>query len=645
MISGQARDKDAYRKIGFLCTQALADALDWAWMDTCCINKASSAELSEAINSMFRWYRRARCCYAFLSDVPAQLFWQDEYKHMAVPYELSDCLARSRWFRRGWCLQELIAPQTAKFYGKVWNYLGDRDDLAPLIAKITGIRERVLQDPQNEVGRCTVAEKMSWAASRKTSRVEDTAYSLLGIFDVSMPMLYGEGKRAFQRLQEEIIKATDDHSIFVWQPDDADEYHLLLAPEPSRFAHGALVVTIPALHRVDGHTLGNTGLRISLPLTPVLDRPGCYHAMLGCRYRDDYQNVIALCLQRRTDVDLIDEQNSLPTASSNAALDNQSKRKSQRLDNVAKEKLPSALFVAPTIARSQRCVVERVPRQIADFPSWPSLMISRTLPVAEQQDTFAGAKYWFDTEESTAFSIAAAHPPECFNSQTSVMNLGDQPTKYGAVLLSLSEGQARAFGLNESTWHSHSVAVVFGSWTSPDLPYDARNDSMGIFGVVQSNAKNLSNACRLAVSKSIYRSANASQHHVAWVRSTYLVPWGDGYYLDVSFKPDRRIGLLSEVVNIISMTIRSEHEIARTTRMPVYKQAEDFGGNPLSVERLQDVVRSWQEDELEDGRRSFEDPQPGLRYELEDDSWRVQPPEPEDSGESEYEDFLVQSSS
>lgn len=183
------------RKAGFFkieeCSdQAVKDDLQYVWIDTCCIDKTSSAELTEAINSMYQWYQNSEVCYAYLSDVLSK-------------YEnIEQQVAGSKWWTRGWTLQELIAPPKLVFFGKGavgWVNIGDKTSLVDFINQITGIDEEVLHGM--DVGHCSIAMRMSWAASRVTTRVEDLSYCLLGIFGVNMPLLYGEGKRAFLRLQ------------------------------------------------------------------------------------------------------------------------------------------------------------------------------------------------------------------------------------------------------------------------------------------------------------------------------------------------------------------------------------------------------------------------------------------------------------
>lgn len=186
----------------------------YGWVDTFCINKYSSAELSEAINSMFSWYRRATLCIAFLNDVSAT---STSLRVHSVE-ESSDDFMKSVWFTRGWTLQELLAPKNVKFYNRDWKVIGLREDLASLISKTTGIDLWTVKT--GEWSQTSVAMRMKWAAKRVTKRTEDVAYSLLGIFDINMPLLYGEGDKAFGRLQEAILMKYDDHSIFLWTPPD-----------------------------------------------------------------------------------------------------------------------------------------------------------------------------------------------------------------------------------------------------------------------------------------------------------------------------------------------------------------------------------------------------------------------------------------
>ncbi|KAI0864817.1 heterokaryon incompatibility protein-domain-containing protein [Xylaria cubensis] len=208
--------RKGFKKIQGCCNIAYrCYNLKWAWVDTCCINKESSTELSEAINSMFKWYKTAAVCIVLLQDVQ-----QHSQSSSNLGNRDNDRLQfrKSKWFTRGWTLQELLAPQQRLlFYDSQWQFIGDMKEdaqLCDIVSEITSIPVAFLTGaPLSEA---CVAKKMSWASERKTTRVEDIAYSLLGVFGVNMALLYGEGNRAFIRLQEEIINQTHDHSILAW---------------------------------------------------------------------------------------------------------------------------------------------------------------------------------------------------------------------------------------------------------------------------------------------------------------------------------------------------------------------------------------------------------------------------------------------
>ncbi|TGJ86423.1 hypothetical protein E0Z10_g2393 [Xylaria hypoxylon] len=229
------RNSEGFTKITECCKQALKDELQWVWVDTCCIDKTNSVELSKAINSMFQWYQGSQVCYAVLTDVP-----DDD------PVENSDSRFRaSRWFTRGWTLQELLAPSIVIFYGQGWTKLGDRKSLVEVISAIAKIPTRCLSDNQYRQEAC-IAQKMSWASNRETTRTEDIAYCLLGLFGVNMPLLYGEGTKAFLRLQEELARTKPDDSLLVWKAalvsgqllDDFGGF----APSPKAFSQSGDVV-------------------------------------------------------------------------------------------------------------------------------------------------------------------------------------------------------------------------------------------------------------------------------------------------------------------------------------------------------------------------------------------------------------------
>ncbi|KAM3417356.1 hypothetical protein BST61_g5606 [Cercospora zeina] len=195
LVDGTAAKKPAYAKITRAMKLAHIEGYEYIWVDTLCIDKTSSADLTEAVNSMYTYYSKARICYVYLSDINA-----------------AESLAAARWWTRGWTLQELLAPIHAVFYTLDWQYIGARDEMVDKISPITGIQPQYLVDSSREVvWTASIANRMSWASKRRTGRSEDMAYSLLGLFSVNMPLLYGEGgQRAFLRLQEEIMKSTDE---------------------------------------------------------------------------------------------------------------------------------------------------------------------------------------------------------------------------------------------------------------------------------------------------------------------------------------------------------------------------------------------------------------------------------------------------
>ncbi|KAL1948072.1 hypothetical protein VTO73DRAFT_12147 [Trametes versicolor] len=192
-------------KIRGFCKVAREAGFRLAWNDACCIDKTSSAELSEAINSMYEWYRLSDMCYVYLADVPDG----DAYQSFIYEFEAS------RWHKRGWTLQELIAPEHIIFLTRTWNVLGTKMTLARTLEVITGVDFGILTG-RSTLDSVSVARRMSWAAARNTTRVEDRAYSLFGIFGLHMSPIYGEGENAFLRLQEEIIRTIPDQSIFAW---------------------------------------------------------------------------------------------------------------------------------------------------------------------------------------------------------------------------------------------------------------------------------------------------------------------------------------------------------------------------------------------------------------------------------------------
>ncbi|KAI6019202.1 heterokaryon incompatibility protein-domain-containing protein [Pisolithus marmoratus] len=279
----EIRGRTGYKKIIATCRQAQKDGLEWVWIDTCCINKESSAELSEAINSMYKWYASAKLCYAYLHDVVGS-FWKVREESKVTP----------KWFSRGWTLQELIAPKVVRFFDQKWECIGDKSKLAWFLSIITRIPGKVLteglEEAMSSVGdtkRPSVAQIMSWAADRITTREEDRAYSLLGLLGVHIPMLYGEGKNAFHRLQLEIIRTSNDQSIFAWglerqfgwsssiladDPNCFRDCGVVSALKPERFTGLLRIQGMPddeltksTQNRLRTFTVTNDGIHIWLP--------------------------------------------------------------------------------------------------------------------------------------------------------------------------------------------------------------------------------------------------------------------------------------------------------------------------------------------------------------------------------------------
>jgi hypothetical protein len=300
-----ASQRKGFQKVKAFCELSSSLRYNHVWVDTCCIDKTSSAELSEAINSMFHWYKKAAGCIAYLEDL-------EPGPGTATEGELRAC----RWFTRGWTLQELLAPNEVLFYDKAWKYRGDKRDLSGALCSITRIKERYLAS--YDLQTVPVATKMSWASGRQTTRIEDKAYCLLGIFNVHMPLLYGEGRQAFIRLQQTIAERTNDMSLFAWMAryePSQPAVSGLLASDPSLFEWCPEVVPIrDPLLPTPSWVITNAGMEI----TTALDCPIgykhnvmiescntlqvesnhdvsihrlCYRLFLHCRIADENEDV------------------------------------------------------------------------------------------------------------------------------------------------------------------------------------------------------------------------------------------------------------------------------------------------------------------------------------------------------------------
>ncbi|KAI0471243.1 kinesin light chain [Xylaria cf. heliscus] len=282
----QWHQKAGYAKIRFCAEQARQHGLRYFWVDTCCIDKSDSIELQTAINSMFRWYRDAKICYVYLSDVSSSVAVgaQDGATEAAF--------RASRWFTRGWTLQELIAPNAVEFYSKEGTRLGDKQSLEHQLRDITHIPTSALR--RTPLSDFTIVEREAWARGRQTKYEEDMAYSLLGIFDVHMPLIYGEGRQnAQKRLREEVEKAVRgaryiDFSITFSLSDVPETQHFvartgeLIEMREALASDGSRRVVV--LHGLGG--IGKTQIAIAY----------------AKRYRDEYSAIFWLNIEDKTSI-------------------------------------------------------------------------------------------------------------------------------------------------------------------------------------------------------------------------------------------------------------------------------------------------------------------------------------------------------
>lgn len=303
--------RSGYAKITSCCALTLSDGWEYVWVDTCCIDKTSSAELSEAINSMYRWYQNAEVCYAYMVDMKV--------------YSENEEFRESRWFERGWTLQELLASRIMFFYDQEWREIGTKLSLRTEISRASRIREEHIENPME----ASVAAKMSWAARRETTRLEDIAYCLMGLFEVNMPLLYGEGSKAFRRLQEMILQKTSDESLFTWGIGSASAHPLasiwvhrpvsLFAHSPDDFTWSGDIIPManPLLYRRPS-VITNSGLEIDVHTdllirnrdpswggthTDMMINSGNHISvlLLNCVYKDWEDYPLFIPLSRRTE--------------------------------------------------------------------------------------------------------------------------------------------------------------------------------------------------------------------------------------------------------------------------------------------------------------------------------------------------------
>jgi hypothetical protein len=249
-------------KISEFCSLPSHSGYRYAWVDTCCINKGNSSELAEAINSMYMWYKQSALCVVYLEDVPRKSF------------------EKSEWFDRGWTLQELIAPKAVSFFDHQWTHVGTKLELLDTLSERARIPKDVLSNDA-EPSSYSVAQRMSWASQRVTKRLEDRAYSLLGLFGVNMPMIYGEREKAFLRLQQHIVRMSKDESIFAWvmehDIDPSRKFSSIYASSPEAFRDSGNIVPITGSK---GFEERNGDLCISM--RHCRHAPGIFIAFLMC---------------------------------------------------------------------------------------------------------------------------------------------------------------------------------------------------------------------------------------------------------------------------------------------------------------------------------------------------------------------------
>ncbi|MCJ1455173.1 hypothetical protein MMC28_005527 [Mycoblastus sanguinarius] len=263
-LSTDISGKKGFAKLKGFCKLALSEGCRYGWVDTCCINKGNSSELGEAINSMYQWYQASKICIAYLEDVPQRQ------------------LISSSWFDRGWTLQELIGPKTVVFCNHDWHIIGTKIELIAELSSKTKIPDSVLSHA-TKPSACSVAQRMSWAANRITTRVEDRAYSLMGLFDVYMPMIYGEREKAFLRLQQHIIQKSKDESIFACStefPGNSRTYSGLFAPSPLAYVYCSEIIQTQGS---GGFSEVNGELSITSMIAPYSMET--YSALLHCTHR------------------------------------------------------------------------------------------------------------------------------------------------------------------------------------------------------------------------------------------------------------------------------------------------------------------------------------------------------------------------
>jgi len=470
--------REGYGKIVYSARKAKELGYSWIWCDTCCIDKTSSSELQESINSMFRWYKDSAVCLVYLNDVQPintdEVIFDTQVTHSAA----SNAFTKCRWASRGWTLQELVAPTSVRFYYQDWSLMGDKREFVEELSSATGIPIFVLEN--GDVSEISLAERMSWASERTTTRVEDIAYCLLGIFDIQMPLLYGEGEKAFVRLQEEILKTTDDYSLFAWRaapssfPSTSTTFSSASSSSPSSTYRGLLARSPLEFRRCGPIDRDNTtsvspinstslGIRIQLEFLqdPTSKDKSRFLAMIRCSNHLNQRLAIYLkCLDTANQYARVDPSALVP-------IDNWPTGQLRTIYIRQKLSIPSD-FYTPDI----RCF--RVQRRVADC-SVPPLRITHAFP----------PEYW--SQDNLELRI-----PESSKTFLGVLFVRAQSSSYGH-----STTFQVIVGLDRETKHYWCKAAEFtwpaltadrGRWKAlitrrlspavfdPLMKHDARND-------------------------------------------------------------------------------------------------------------------------------------------------------------------------
>ncbi|KAK4929083.1 hypothetical protein LTR49_004280 [Elasticomyces elasticus] len=288
----------------------MLDLTNWQ-IDTCCIDKSSSAEYDEAISSMVQWYAIAKICYVYLSDVPVPAFdanLQDSETQSSGSGLDWSAFEKSDWWKRGWTLQELIAQWDVRFYDRNWEFIGALVGMIDRVSHISKIPKGIL-DHSLRPSDFSIAQQLSWASMRTTTLPEDEAYALFGILDVNMTPVRNEGRRAFLRLQEHLIARTTDQTIFAWDvpllgpAQEQDHSEQLLAPSPSCFFNGSRIRRRTDTPVEAKYQLNNKGLEIKLPIIRTMHRdsqPSYTLGVLDCQDEESSQTLALIMTAHHT---------------------------------------------------------------------------------------------------------------------------------------------------------------------------------------------------------------------------------------------------------------------------------------------------------------------------------------------------------